>query len=331
MKYLKKFNEALSSTEIEKIEDEFFYYFPLDFKGSMAINPEDGTIDIAERKAVIMSRNKFPMAKLPFKFGNVPYQFIILNCPFTTLEGSPHTTQFFKVENTNVTDLVGSPKSVEIYLLENNRKLVSLKGLAYQIDQLEIKDCPITSLEGCPSTIKYDFTVSNTKITNLVGGPEEILSGDCFIIGDSITSLEGIPNVNGVLDIDCPDVWDPSPLRNLEIRGELVLECPISSLVAFFYTMDGFGDLTDYTFLPMRSWEKFKESLDYNYVRNRDGEWVIIHFKFMEALSELNWDPNDFSEETQKMTGLGEKYGLGEYRFVDEEGDYVDLLGRKLT
>lgn len=322
MKYLRKFNEALSNSELEQIEETFFDYFPADFDGCLTINPEDGAIDITENKAVIINKMNH-LERLPIKFGSVPYQFLILNCPFTTLEGCPHTTQYFKAEKTNITDLTGSPIKVVRYVLSDNSKLSSLKGLGHLVDQLEVFDCPITSLEGCPSIIGGEFMIDGTEIKNLIGGPSEVGS-EFYIGGASITSLEGMPNKVTFLHLECPNVWDPSPLRNLEVKGEMTIEGPISSLVAFFYTIDGWGNLYDQEFLIMGSWNRFKDSLDYNYVRQRGEEWVIIHFRFLEALAEIDMTPDNFSEDLQEMDSIGP------YKFVDEEGDYVNLLGEKL-
>lgn len=321
MKYLKKFNEALSQDELLKIERVFSNHFPYHRK-HFTINPEDGTIDITNKEANVTFHDSSG-TKLPVKFGNVPDEFYIIRCEeLKTLEGSPHTTGFFKVLGTKITDLTGGPNSVELYSLVQNDKLVSLKGLAERIDHLYISDCPIKSLEGCPSIIYGDFQISNTKLTNLVGGPKEI-EGPFFIEGHTITSLDGFPNKIEFSEIKCPNVWDPSPFRNLKIE-ELVIHAPISYLIAFFYSMDEFCHLNENQFGPTAAWDKFRESLDYNYVRQRGGNWEIIHFRFLEALAELDVTPNDLNDYLKFQTSLGP------YKFVDEEGDYVNLLGDKL-
>ena len=328
MRYLRKFNEALSASEISKIEDTFYNHFSRDYEGSFTINPEDGTIDIAPDTHISFGRgNLVDDTKLPLKFGNVR-RFHVYSCLITTLEGSPHTSGFFRIYDTQITDLVGGPKTVGRYILTDNRQLVSLRGLGQDIAALEILGSPITSLEGCPSYIYNYFSVEETEITDLVGGPKEINDGDCHIGGEKITSLEGIPNVGGSLELVCPNVYDPSPLRNLEVKNGIQIWGPIASLVAFFYTIDGKGDYDDFDdgfFTIDDSWEKFKNSLDYNYVRQKGEEWVIIHFKFLEALSELDITPEDLDSDIREM------FMVGDYWFMDEEGDHVNLGGEKIN
>ena len=45
MKYLRKFNEALSESELSKTEEELLKLFP-HVRGRFTINPEDGKIDV---------------------------------------------------------------------------------------------------------------------------------------------------------------------------------------------------------------------------------------------------------------------------------------------
>lgn len=325
MKYLKKFNESLSTSELQQIKDTFFYYCPNVHEGNFTINPENGSIDISDYIAVIINqKNKSEHSKLPIKFGSVPWQFFILNCPITTLEGCPHTTQYFKVEKTRITDLTGGPTSVIRYELEGNSRLTSLKGLGHEIGGLEILNCPIRSLEGCPTIMEGDFIIEGTKLKNLIGGPKEV--GGQFCIEDSsITSLEGIPNKVQLLRLECPYAWDPTPLRNTVVESEVTMSGPISFLVSFFFMIFGGNDSHDETFGNPECWDKFRDSLDYNYVRQRDNKWEIIHFKFMEALSELDITTEDLGPRYLQKTSLGP------YKFVDEEGDYVNLLGEKLS
>lgn len=329
MQYLRKFNESLSQNEINEIRETFFDYFPQDFEGFITINPEDGTIDVRQKTVIFSAKNlDVDDTGIIINFGVVETKFAIIGRPnIDTLEGSPHTTSEFLIRRTGITDLVGGPESVNYYNLEDNPRLQSLKGLANAIDSLSITNCPITSLEGCPDHLSGYLDLSNTKLTSLVGGPSRI-DGDLNIDDNNLTSIEGLLSVGGDVGIKCWKFWDPSSFRNFEFGGVIVLGgTPIGALVAFFYTMDGFGDFTDESFYPMESWKKFQNSLDYNWVRickegPRNAE--IIHFKFMEVLSELDWDPMNFSEEVRSMESIGD------YHFVDEEGEEVDLAGRRL-
>jgi len=329
MKYLKKFNEALSAPELSKIEEELLKFFPY-IRGHFTINPEDGKIDVDDD--IILSSIQFYRnpslskgTKLPFEFGHVSNQFRIQEVPLTTLEGCPHTTNRFTVNKTQITDLVGGPETVVYYTISSCDKLVSLKGLASTMYDLSINDCPITSLEGCPQVLKGNFDISDLLITNLVGGPKE-LDGACIINGLPITSLEGMPTKVRFLEIVCPNVWDPSPLRNVEVLSEEVIyiDGPLKYLIGFFCRLFGGLVQDDGEFLMLQEddwWHKFRESLDYNYVRQRGGKWEINHFRFVEALAELDMNPNDFD------TGLQELMSIGPYFFLDEKGNRVNLLG----
>lgn len=324
MKYLRKFNEALSESELSKIEEEVLKLFP-HLRGHVTINPQDGTIDVHNELFIFLGREKFTGTKLPFKFGHIANQFFIQEVPLTTLEGCPHTTERFAILNTQVTDLVGGPQSVEAYSIGSCNNLVSLKGLSHTLNSLSIKWCPVTSLEGCPSYIGSYFSIEHLHITDLVGGPKEV-DGICNISGHTITSLEGIPTRVEFLYFNCPNVWDPSPLRNVKILSDdlMRIEGPLKYLIGFFCLIfDGAID-DDGIFFKGDWWDKFRESLDYNYVRQRGGKWEINHFRFLEALAEFDFEPNNIDSRIKEFTSIGP------YFFIDEKENRVNLMGDRI-
>lgn len=307
MKYLRKFNEALSESELSKTEEELLKLFP-HVRGRFTINPEDGKIDVDDDIIFSIQFNRNPSlskaTKLPFEFGHVTNQFIIKEVPLTTLEGCPHTTNRFAVHKTKITDLVGGPEIVQ---------------------HLSIDDCPITSLEGCPQGLNGNFEIRDLAITNLVGGPKEV-DGLCMIGGLSITSLEGMPTKVRFLDIICPHVWDPSPLRNVEVLSEdiIYIDGPLKYLIGFFNRLFQGRVEDDGEFYNGDWWDKFRESLDYNYVRQRGDKWEINHFRFVEALAEFDFDPNNLDSRIQEFTSIGP------YFFRDGKGNRVNLLGNRI-
>lgn len=330
MKYLKTFNESIESRVPTK-EDviEFLKKTLVGFYGeenlyrmmeAITITP-DGLVDIP--LDLDLDSYDESIQKLPFKFGKVGE--FNLNLPnLTTLEGCPHTCDDFKVKGGKIRDLRGCPNTVN--------------------GSITIIGIPLTSLEGCTKFIPNNFYCQETELTSLRGGPEEV--GGYFIcFRNNITDTVGGPkSVGGKYDVSATKLrsfgelpsslqslyvstknrtlWDPRSLKDCFVPWMVCQGEPIARLLDVFSwgIVDG-----SYSSASYRDMEKiflrFRESLDYNYVRGDDSDPQINLFRFLEALDEF--DIRDVIKDEQPHSVLGLVY-----RLVNDEGESVDFQGR---
>lgn len=183
----------------------------------------------------------------------------------------------------------------------------------------------INSLHGCPHTVGGNFRCSRSGIRNLVGGPREVGETYYLSFNNSLTSLEGGPQKVGSLKISkCHELNDPRHLKEIQIDGSWYLsETAATGLIKIF------GD-------------NFRDSLDYNYIRDYHGKigyMGINLFRFKEALSEFDieviFDPQrDWmfvleSNGAEIPVSKGSNNKFSKYVFLDDEGVRVNFDGEK--
>lgn len=362
MRYLKKFNESVRTF----MTDPRYIRLYCSSRGiGIDSVSEDGTVNVNGTCYM----NNFQGQNIPFRFGEIG-GLDISNSFLTSLEGCPRIIKgnliFRESEITNMiggpevvigsvhasesrlTSLEGAPKVIEGDFLLKGTKISNLEGLPKSIGRnLALDQTPLTSLEGCPNFITGQFTTSKTLLTDLKGAPREI-SGDAgFEHCNRLTSLEGIPKKIGsnlVLN-GCLNVWDPRPLRDVEIgNGFSCANTKILPLVDFFYTAHfdrfGHGRLTNLpipgsyyawgrNLMDSPPYRDFLDSLDYNYIRGTCENPQINQFRFVEALEELiptwraTWDY--YTQGSRNKSKLGTVYTL-----VDDEGNPVDIDGNRI-
>ena len=148
----------------------------------------------------------------------------------------------------------------------------------------------ITSLEGCPRHIPQTLDVYSNKLTDFRGGPEEV-GENLIATSNPLTSLEGLPKIIGSrLHIDSPLLWDPTPLRDIEIGNTLF--CPntkFDSIIELFHFLHGEKKYPA-AHVQNKPYQTFLESLDYNYIRGDVDNPKIDLFRFSEALSEFEYE-----------------------------------------
>lgn len=92
---------------------------------------------------------------------------------------------------------------------------------------------------------------------------------------------------------------------------------PLNELIDLFS-----GEFESYNDLPIErkteTTQRFKESLDYNYIRGNDDNPALDLFRFKEALAEFDLDISG------KLTSEGLMRG---YEFLDEWGVVVNFDG----
>ncbi|MCK9476325.1 MAG: hypothetical protein M0R46_10415 [Candidatus Muirbacterium halophilum] len=167
MKYLKKFNENINSSEIDSICEKYnIKNYIINEDGSIDV---DGNVNLYDEKLKV----------LPLKFRNVSGDFECGDNQLTSLDGSPQSVggDFYCISN-HLTSLEGGPQSVDGFF-----------------------DCgynQLTSLEGCPQSICGGFYCRGNKLTSLLGSPQRV-GGDFECSDNKLTSLEGAPKrVGGI-------------------------------------------------------------------------------------------------------------------------------------
>ncbi|MCK9471983.1 MAG: hypothetical protein M0Q88_09555 [Bacilli bacterium] len=169
MKYLKKFNENINTTEIDSICEKYNIT-------NYTIN-NDGSIDVDGN--VYLKRNN--LRELPLKFRNVVGNFYCSNNQLTSLEGAPKSVGgFFDCRNNQLTSLVGCPQYIG--------------GGFY------CRDNKLTSLVGCPQSIGGSFYCSDNKLTSLEGAPKRV-GGIFLCYSNNLKNIDYLPKYYKELDI----------------------------------------------------------------------------------------------------------------------------------
>lgn len=333
MKYLKSFNESnqfiTNPDEIEDMLLRITVYAHSPYNDNLisriTIHP-DGVVDV-RGDIVIAQHDKSLNYRLPIKFGNVTGTFHIKSSSrLTTLEGCPEKCLHFNGYSLQSKNLVGGPKQVsgDYYIMES--QITSLEGSPEIVGgNFDVRGAYIENLEGSPRTVGGAMRCSECLLTDLVGSPDSV---DKFLLYNCVylTSLEGFPKVVRRADIYLfnpkINIWDPTPLKNCEFEQFVVDGYGgLSELVELFSPFEGkIKNLGGLLLNPVT--KKFKESLDYNYVRGGHPKPQINLFRLREAFNELGGTPNFKVKESKRMEN---------YDFVDEEGRIVDWDGQVLS
>lgn len=311
MRYLKKFNESATFlTDREEISG---------ILGDLGVKryeiEVDGTVNILNGGSIEMVFDGIDWTKIdrefddtviPIKFGRVEGYFLfkaenIYRPTLTSLEGFPQACRSFHIISAQITDLQGSPLMVD--------------------EDFECSFTSITSLKGCPKNINGSFDVTANKLRDFREGPDYV-GGDYIATFNPLTSLEGLPKtIGGSLNINSPLLWDPTPLRDIEIGN--ILFCPntkFDSIIELFHVLHGEKKYPA-AHVQNKPYQTFLESLDYNYIRGDVDNPKIDLFRFSEALSEFGLDLDRLRLYRRS---------IGPYEYVDLDGNRVDSLGEKI-
>lgn len=320
MKYLRKFNESISQvTDFEEIkmklksaEKLFFSDYSLDltpdgrvvYNGDLRIDQE--ILDLLGGKGT----KHFPL-KIDEVTGSTFRGSLRVIAKITTLVGFPkYVSGGLECWGTSLSSLVGCPQEVGgLFYVETRSKIKTLEGGPVIVGgNYDVSEIGLESLVGAPRVVHWDFECIENDITDLVGSPEEVgLDFHCSV-NEKLTSLRGCPKTIGgdfILNL-CPNLWDPTGLRDCEINGQLSLDenSSLSRVINLFPTL-----------------KDFQNSLDYNYIKGPDR---IDLFKFREALDELEID---YIRNCRKKTSSMDMVSIGNYNFVDEKGRRVNFQG----
>ena len=340
MRYLKRFNESTTfitdNNQIQEICNG------LSLRGYQIRN--DGTVDIVGEQETnldftfINAQREYEgktlicQGRLPFKFGSVQGGFsyggrFSKDKKLTTLEGSPDSCGYYFISHMDITNLEGSPDFIDTgFYISHCDKLTSLKGSPTHVggDYL-LNNCPITSLEGCPKIINDSFGCIHTNIKDFRGGPDKV-EGNLSASGSPLTSLEGLPKQMGSLHINSQHIWDPTPLRDIIIMDSFA--CPqthLTDLLQFFFDLHDMPEQDDVYYTGLDAYERFIESLDYNWIKGDVNNPKIDLFRLMEALNEFDVNVMDFLENHDEWID-----SIGPYTYIDSRGDRVNIFGEKL-
>ena len=334
MRYLKSFNESFQyptdEDEIRRLISEIApdgrngWEYNNNLNDRMRIHP-DGTVDIIEGGIVIdLSHTNESYKRLPVKFGYIQGGMSLCYLPnLTTLEGCPNSCEDFRLNTTILKSLVGGPKFVHGKYVISGTQITSLEGSPETVGAgFDIENCVLlTSLEGSPRQVG-SIDISKTSIKDLKGGPE-IVENVFRASIVSLTSLEGLPRRMGYFTF-IPfssykgKIYDPRPFKGCQIEDMYCRDQPFLELLYLFNPYD-----TDFNHSQSERkteiLKRFIDSLDYNYIREMDGQIVINLFRFKEALDEFDIE-----------NPLGELTTLEFYDFVDDEGRVVDFDGNPI-
>lgn len=320
MKYLRKFNESISQvTDFEEIkmklksaEKLFFSDYSLEltpdgrvvYNGDLRIDQE--FLDLVGGRGT----NYFPL-KIDEVTGSMFRGSLRVIAKITTLEGFPkYVNGGLECRGTLLSSLVGCPQEIGgTFYMESRSNIKTLEGGPVKVGgNYDVSEIGLESLVGAPRVVHWDFECVDNKITDLVGSPEEVGRDFICSINEKLTSLRGCPKRIGgdfILNL-CPNLWDPTGLRDCEIGGELSLyrNFSLSRVVDLFPTV-----------------KDFQNSLDYNYIKGPDR---IDLFKFREALDELEID---YLRNCRENPGWMDIQSIGNYNFVDGHGRRVNFYG----
>lgn len=333
MKYLKSFNESnqfiTNPDEIKDMLLRITVYAHSPYNDNLinriTIHP-DGVVDV-RGGILIAQHDKSLKYRLPVKFGNVTGIFDIKSSSrLTTLEGCPEKCGHFNAYSLQSKNLVGGPKQVfgDYYIREC--QITSLEGSPEIVGgDFTVSGSPIKNLEGGPRTVGGVMTCCECQLTDLVGSPDSVDKLSLFNLAH-LTSLEGFPKVVRRTNINFSNpqinIWDPTPLKNCEFE-QLVVDGygGIPELAELFSPFEGkLRNVGGFLLNPVT--KRFKESLDYNYVRRGHPKPQINLFRLREAFDELGGTPKFKVKKSKRMEN---------YDFVDEEGRIVDWDGQVLS
>lgn len=217
-------------TKIEKLLKKHFY-----IQGTKSVDPTTGVVDV---EGEVVLKEKFKISRLPVQFGVVNGTFACWKNTLTTLEGAPHTADYFICEYNQLTSLAHAPKKVshsfrcgynQLTSLAHAPKavknfecpsnlLTSLEGAPTQVEV--VFDCSnnkLTSLQHCPTSVGYEFNCSGNQLTSLAHGPQDVgasggpFGGHYLCSHNQLSSLVGAPShVSG--RFSCHE----NPLKTLE-------------------------------------------------------------------------------------------------------------------
>lgn len=239
---------------------------------------------------------------------NIGTDVVIQSTSLKDLKGSPETINGnFHIHSCKLRNLLGGPKFVgESFSCSHNRIENLIGGPISVGGSYECQGNVLTSLEGAPQIVGGSFDTEDNRLENLLGFPEDV--GSLYLSHNPLTSLEGFPKVvrGDVIFGECENLYDPKGMRDSQIDGDIDMQpsTPIWELWEFFGNSDGRGDYI----------EMFLDSLDYNYLREIDGEWYIIYHRFKEACDEFEIE---ISEDFYS------------YTFLDDDGNPLLLADTK--
>lgn len=329
MRYLKYFRESNSESpdteEIVRICEEWkITPSKIHPDGTVDVN---GNVNLDSFSCTQLHGVKTNLYKLPIKFGVIGGDFYsTFHEKISTLEGFPHTVHGsfkFLTKSKKFVNLIGGPRYVGGAYDISNCKITSLEGMAEYIGgNVLLSGTKIRNLKGAPKELKAGLYAGSTLLTNLEGCPEII--GGTLYVGDQIKSLVGMPKSVESLRIFSQSIWDPTGLRDsdcqtLSFPRDRITKAisPLCELIDLFS-----GEFESYNDLPIErkieTTERFKESLDYNYIRGNDHNPALDLFRFKEALSEFGLDISDKLSPDGLMKG---------YKFLDEWGVVVNFDG----
>lgn len=332
MKYLKKFNE--SRTELT--ESEIKLLFGLN---NIKMNP-DGSVDVLDDSQVnlndLFNQFDFDKTRIPIKFGHIGGSVLYIGDSrnggkLTSLEGSPiECGGQFSFLRPSITDLKGAPKYVNgTFAVVGTQTLTSLEGGPIEVGgDYECQSTGITSLEGIPRIINRHLNCNGTKIRDFKGGPEVVM-GSLFAGKCNLTSLEGLPgDINEELYFTNEEVWDPSPLKDVKIGLDIRGGGRIRHLLNFFFRIYGAtvvssGD--DIFFTYNVAYQRFIQSLDYNWVKGSSRDPKIDLFRLKEAMDEFDIDL------VEMLRGFAKYHNsIGPYKYVGLDGERINIFGDKI-
>jgi len=331
MRYLKKFNESLTADELDLINQRVRELLRAPVKNGVRINP-DGTVDVEGNASLEYTK----IEKLDIKFGSVGGSIWFTSSRLTSLEGFPKYVggDFNIRESIRLTSLEGGPDIVEGHVnLFGCTSLTSLDGGPHFVRGTYFCGTTpkLSNLIGCPVTMGEGIQCTDSGITSLEGLPERHDSNLILYNNKKLTTMRGIPKfVGGNIDFRaCVNLWDASPLKDCDFQGDIDLfNTPLSALL--------------YVFDENLEW--FKDSLDYNYIREPiagvDGMMhpTIDLFRFKEALNEFDIDYWEWAKDDDWNLGpkcpyhygIQQKNILGRWLFVDDRGRRVNFYGEVL-
>lgn len=331
MKYLKKFNESLTPDELNLINLEIEKLLLSTELNRVRVNP-DGTVDVGGNASFKTTK----IDRLNIKFGTVGGSIWCTSTGLKSLEGFPNYVgkDLNLRESTKLTSLQGGPKEVggEVFLW-GCKSLTSLEGGPHYVGGLYFcgETPKLSNLIGCPSTVG-GIQCTDSGITSLEGLPERHDGDLTFYNCSKLTTLQGISKlVGGKVDFSvCKNLWDARPLKDCTLlKNNIKLEgTPLESLLHVFGRKIGW----------------FKDSLDYNYIRNPimdvDGKIhpTINLFKFKEALHEFDIDYIECSLYDDWIFGPKSHFQyrnqpegtIGGWLFVDDRGKRINFHGEVL-
>jgi hypothetical protein len=235
--------------------------------------------------------------------------------------GSEENPRNLICSNNQLYTLNGSPELLWGDLHCHNNKLKDLTGCPSKIGgHLWCPQNEITSLKGAPDTIGGDFNCKENRLESLefypkeIGKPNSPRTGNVYLSGNKLTTLKDAPqmiNGNFYCDNNLIDSFEDSKI--VEVLGtfncsnnkltslqgcpkviDSNLDCSMNQITMIliedldFITIESKlicdGNPIYEIFKTFGDFEKFKKSLDYNYLQEPNE---IIEIYFSEACEEL--------------------------------------------